>query len=1204
ERVTRTGNTWLLEWSGDNTNWNTLTSFTYAMTLNKVGAFAGNSASVGSPPAWSALLDTFDNTAAPAAPDDFVSPVITGISASASASSATVQWTTDEPATSKIDYGSDANYGLTVQDPSLVATHSQSFVVTCGTTTHYRVVSADIHGNTTTGTDRTVAGQACAPGIQSDAFGGPTLNPAWTLVNPTGDVPAPVMTGTEARIDIPGGADHDLWTGAIKAPMLVQTAPNTDFQIETKWTSGVTQASQLEGMVVRANATNLIRFDVFQESPTTRKAFVATFVNGVATARANVATTVTGPIYQRVTRTGSSWTYQISGNGGSWTTIATFNFALTVTGVGVFAGNHAATVASTPAFSAVLDYFNNNANPLPDDTPTPTAIKNDDFQSIDASKWTFVNPRGDATIAASGGNAVISLPGGSGHDHDAYKGTLTVPRLEQHIANANFETELKFASNKSLSNASQTEGLLVRESDSKWVRFDTVTAIDHTEVYSATWDGTNYIERARTIIKGNSPDFYVRVRRTNDTWVYSYSYDQLHWSPVTFFNFALAVDTVGPFFGNVPANGNFASTPAFVGKVDYMVNRLNPPATEDGVAFPPASGNPTINVWYGDTQTFGQLGKPQQWVDILGDVADYDGMGTLTYSLNGGPAQGMTMGENQSRLSSPGDFDAEIDYASLNPGANTLVITATDALGNVSTHTVTINNAWTGQAWPKPYTIDWSSVAKISDAAQIIAGQWTKSGNSIRTASTGYDRTIAIGDQGWSAYDATVQLTVNSLDPHENGVGLIAGWRGTTADNYGVPSGEQPRVGHPFPALGWYSLEVGRKQRLNIYRNFAPTYEQRLIEDPTFVLSPGVPYNLKMEVLPTGPTTAQYSIKIWEVGTTEPAAWRLTAVSARQDGSLVLGAHRSDVTFGGVTVTPISGIDSTPPVISNITTNIVATGANVGWTTDEASTTTVEYGPTVAYGSTVTSASLVTTHSILAAAACGTLIHYRVSSADASNNTATSPDGTFTTGVCPTIQSDNFTAATLNPFWTFVNPVGDVPAPVMTGTEMELDLPAGTAHDLYTGAINAPMIVQAAPNSNFQISQKWDNGVTGYAQAQGIVVRQDANNFIRFDVYSVDGSGTTHAFVATFTNGVATQVANTTTTATNPIYQRVTRSANVWTYEVSANGSTWTTLASFTFVMAVTQVGAFASNNGTTASNAPAFAAKLDYFWNTAQPLP
>ncbi|HEV7523463.1 MAG TPA: hypothetical protein VGP92_00770, partial [Acidimicrobiia bacterium] len=205
ERVTRTGNTWLLEWSGDNTNWNTLTSFTYAVTLNKVGAFAGNSASVGSPPAWSALLDAFDNTAAPAPPDDFASPVITGISASASASSATVQWTTDEPATSKIDYGPDTGYGLTVQDPSLVATHSQSFVVTCGTTTHYRVVSADIHGNTTTGTDRTVAGQACAPGIQSDAFGGPTLNPAWTLVNPTGDVPAPVMTGTEARIDIPGG---------------------------------------------------------------------------------------------------------------------------------------------------------------------------------------------------------------------------------------------------------------------------------------------------------------------------------------------------------------------------------------------------------------------------------------------------------------------------------------------------------------------------------------------------------------------------------------------------------------------------------------------------------------------------------------------------------------------------------------------------------------------------------------------------------------------------------------------------------------------------------------------------------------------------------------------------------------------------------------------------------------------------------------
>jgi regulation of enolase protein 1 (concanavalin A-like superfamily) len=1202
QRLTRTGNSWKLEWSPDNITWNTLTTLTFALTLNDIGAFAGNSAASGSPPAWSAVLDSFDNVTAPAPPDDATPPVLSGISAAASASSVSVQWTTDEPASSKVDYGLNTSYGQSAQDTTLVTAHVLSFMFSCGTTVHYRVVSTDVHGNTATGSDQTVATQACAAGIQSDAFGGATLDPRWTFVNPVGDVPAPTMTGTEVRLDIPAGTSHDLWTGELRAPMLVQSAPDTDFQIETKWTSGVTQANQMEGMVVRQSPTTFIRFDVFQESATTRKAFAATFVNGVATARANVATTISGPVYERVTRAGSAWTYQISGDGSTWTTIANFTFALTVTDVGAFAGNHNSVPANSPAFSAILDYFNNNANPLPDDTPPPVGIRNDDFQTFDASKWTFVNPRGDATLQVTGGNAVVTMPGGSGHDHDAVNSALTVPRLQQTIANTNFETELKFSSNKLVANANQIEGLLVRQSDSKWIRFDTFTNKDHNEVYAATWDGTNFVERVRTIIRGGS-DFYVRVRRTSDTWMYWYSYDQLRWTPATTFNFALQVATMGPFFGNVPKPGQaLSTTPAFTGKVDYVVNRLSPPSTEDGAPFPPPAGPPAINVWYGDNQTFGQNGKPQQWVDLLGDVSDYNGVASLTYSLNAGASQPLSMGENNARLSSPGDFDAEIDYASLLPGANTVVITAVDALGNPSSHLVTINNAYTGQAWPRNYSINWSSVANINDAAQIIAGQWNKVGNTVRTATTGYDRTIAIGDQGWSGYDATVQVTAFSLDPRENGVGIVAGWRGATTDNYGVSTGDQPRLGHPFPALGWYSLEVGRTQKLNIYRNFAPTYETRLVQDPSFVLSLGVTYNLKMEVAPINSSTSQYSIKIWEVGTSEPAAWRLTAQSARQDGSIVLGAHRSDVAFGPVTVTPL-GSDTTPPVISNVNAAVVSTGANVTWTTNENADSRVEYGPTASYGSAVTDSNLVVSHNLSVPGGCGATVHYRVVSADAFGNTSSTPDATFATPSCPAIRSDGFNGATLDPGWTFISPKGDVAAPVMTGTDAQINLPAGSSHDLWTNALNAPMIVESAPNTDFQIQTKWDSTISSNVQMQGIVVRQDATNFLRFDVYS-NGVLPTKVFVARFTNGVGTQIVNSTTTATNPVYQRVTRTGNAWTYEISSDGSSWSTLASFTWAMTVTQVGAFAGNNGTTATNAPAFAAKLDYFWNTATPLP
>ena len=50
------------------------------------------------------------------------------------------------------------------------------------------------------------------------------------------------------------------------------------------------------------------------------------------------------------------------------------------------------------------------------------------------------------------------------------------------------------------------------------------------------------------------------------------------------------------------------------------------------------------------------------------------------------------------------------------------MITATDNLNNTTTHTVTVNWDYTGQVWPLPYSIDWSTVTNISDVAQVADG--------------------------------------------------------------------------------------------------------------------------------------------------------------------------------------------------------------------------------------------------------------------------------------------------------------------------------------------------------------------------------------------------------------------------------------------------------------------------------------------------
>jgi len=96
--------------------------------------------------------------------------------------------------------------------------------------------------------------------------------------------------------------------------------------------------------------------------------------------------------------------------------------------------------------------------------------------------------------------------------------------------------------------------------------------------------------------------------------------------------------------------------------------------------------------------------------------------------------------------------------------------------------------------------------------------------------------------------------------------------------------------------------------------------------------------------------------------------------------------------------------DTTAPVISAISSSsLTTTGATITWTTNEASTSRIEYGTTTSYGSTTTNDSnRVTTHTqSLTGLTAGTLYHYRVVSTDEANNTTVSEDQTFTTNVAP-----------------------------------------------------------------------------------------------------------------------------------------------------------------------------------------------------------
>jgi hypothetical protein len=82
---------------------------------------------------------------------DTASPTISGVYESdITYNSATIHWTTDEPADSMVEFGTTLSYGHTTSsDSTLATTHSKTIYVASSTQYYYRVISRDASGNVT-----------------------------------------------------------------------------------------------------------------------------------------------------------------------------------------------------------------------------------------------------------------------------------------------------------------------------------------------------------------------------------------------------------------------------------------------------------------------------------------------------------------------------------------------------------------------------------------------------------------------------------------------------------------------------------------------------------------------------------------------------------------------------------------------------------------------------------------------------------------------------------------------------------------------------------------------------------------------------------------------------------------------------------------------------------------------------------------------
>lgn len=315
-----------------------------------------------------------------------------------------------------------------------------------------------------------------------------------------------------------------------------------------------------------------------------------------------------------------------------------------------------------------------------------------------------------------------------------------------------------------------------------------------------------------------------------------------------------------------------------------------------------SADNPSVDVWYGDNQSFGHLGNPQRWVNIMGRVSGASDIVSLTCSLNDGPKRALSIGPDIYRLLCKGDFNIDLAVNDLRDGQNMVEIVVTDEAGATAVRDVTVDYT-KGKTWPVDYRINWDEVSNILDVAQPVDGWWGLVPGGIRPiGGLGYDRLVAVGDMMWTDYELTVGMTIHGFDftgKWPPAVGVLMGWNGHNDD------GKQPRVKWwPLGAICWYHWRKWEERPLRPYLNIQSYRLETVgIDTSGRELETDVPYWLKARLETRGNPAGVYSMKVWPQGQQEPGPWDLQAVGAEgalKGGSALLLSHHTDVTFGDV----------------------------------------------------------------------------------------------------------------------------------------------------------------------------------------------------------------------------------------------------------------------------------------------------------------
>ncbi len=330
-RLSRRGDLWRQLYSLDGETWTLAAELLFPMSVWAIGPFAGNS---GPNPAFTASVDYFLNRLIPISEEDPGNPTLAALFPTA----------------------------------TIMPTFTPTSTVT------------PTLPPTPTATPFPMPG-ILEPGqvaFTSDDFSSLELNDAlWTLTDPVGDgqftLSGQGTSDAYAVIRLPRDSEHDVWLNKNTVVRLMQPARNVDFGIEIKFSSGVSERYQVQGVFVWQDEGNFLRLEFYSDSDSTRL-LATSFIDGVPTRPllldVSIVETGYAPLWMRVERHGHTWTQSYSLDGVIWTPGVEFDHPMVVTEVGFYAGNPGS--GHYPEFSSRVDYFfNMDARIEPEDPVTP-----------------------------------------------------------------------------------------------------------------------------------------------------------------------------------------------------------------------------------------------------------------------------------------------------------------------------------------------------------------------------------------------------------------------------------------------------------------------------------------------------------------------------------------------------------------------------------------------------------------------------------------------------------------------------------------------------------------------------------------------------------------------------------------------------------------------------------------------------------------